>query len=219
MAAIVAGCREDNQHVVRDVRGERTCHMDEKELDDILAAHRKWLDGEDGGERADLRNADLRNADLSNAHLSYADLSNAELRYADLSNADLSYADLSNADLRYAKNIPPLVEAVTSILPAGEIVGWKIAHGALVKLSIPADARRSNATGRKCRCDKATVLSITKYGEEVESAISDHDADFVYRVGETVTPDSFDEDRWDVCSHGIHFFITKEEALDYASRQ
>ena len=206
MAAIVAGGREDNQHVAHDVRGERTCHMDEKELDDILDAHRKWLDGEDGGERADLRNADLRNADLRNADLSYAYLRNA----------DLSYADLSYAYLRNAKNIPPLVEAVTSILPAGEIVGWKMAHGALVKLSIPADARRSNATGRKCRCDKATVLSITKYGEEVESAISDHDADFVYRVGETVTPDSFDEDRWDECSHGIHFFITKEEAIYYA---
>ena len=216
MAAIVAGCREDNQHVAHDVRGERTCHMDEKELDDILDAHRKWLDGEDGGERAYLRNADLRNAYLRNADLRNADLSYAYLRNADLSYADLRNADLRNADLRNAKNIPPLVEAVTSILPAGEIVGWKMAHGALVKLSIPADARRSNATGRKCRCDKATVLSITKYGEEVESAISDHDADFVYRVGETVTPDSFDEDRWDECSHGIHFFITKEEAIYYA---
>ena len=145
-----------------------------------------------------------------------ADLRGADLSDADLSGADLSDADLSDADLRCAKNIPPLVEAVTSILPAGEIVGWKMAHGALVKLSIPADARRSNATWRKCRCDKAVVLSITKNGKEVESAISDHDADFVYRVGETVEPDGFDENRWEECSNGIHFFITAAEAIDYA---
>ena len=185
--------------------------MDEKELDDILAAHRRWIDDEGGGKRAHLRGADLRGADLRGANLRGADL-----HYADLSGADLHYADLSGADLRGAKNIPPLVEAVTSILPAGEIVGWKMAHGALVKLLIPADARRSNATGRKCRCDKAVVLSITEDGKEVESAISDRDESFVYHVGDTVVPDSFDEDRWDGCSHGIHFFITKEEALDYA---
>ena len=160
--------------------------MDEKELDDILANHKKWLNGEGGGKRADLHYADLSGADLSCAHLSCA------------------------------KNIPPLVEAVTSILPAGEIVGWKMAHGALVKLSIPADARRSNATGRKCRCDKAVVLGITKDGKEAESAISNHDESFVYRVGDTVVPDSFDENRWEECSNGIHFFITKEEAIEYA---
>ena len=205
--------------------------MDEKELDDILANHKKWLNDGDGGKRADLHYADLSGADLSGADLRCADLRCAYLSGADLSGADLHYADLrcaylrcadlsgahlSGADLSGAKNIPPLVEAVTSILPAGEIVGWKMAHGALVKLSIPADARRSNATGRKCRCDKAVVLGITKDGKEVESVTSDHDTDFVYRVGDTVVPDSFGEDRWDECSSGIHFFITPEEAVDYA---
>ena len=227
--------------------------MDEKKLDDILASHKRWLNGEDGGKRADLREADLRGAYLRDADLSGADLRGADLHGADLHGADLrgadmygadlrgadmykadlrgaslrgadlcgAYlrkADLSGANLREAKNIPPLVEAVTSILPAGEIIGWKVAHGALVKLLIPADARRSNATGRKCRCDKAVVTSITdENGSPVESAKSSHDQHFIYRVGETVTPDGFDEDRWDECSHGIHFFITAAEAIDYAS--
>ena len=51
------------------------------ELNEILAKHKKWLNGEEGGERADLRNANLRNADLSDANLSYADLSDANLRF------------------------------------------------------------------------------------------------------------------------------------------
>ncbi|MEY8286171.1 pentapeptide repeat-containing protein [Blautia coccoides] len=81
--------------------------MYKEELQEILKKHKKWLAGEDGGVRADLRRADLseadlRRADLSGADLSEADLSGADLRRADLSGADLSEADLSGADLRRA---------------------------------------------------------------------------------------------------------------------
>lgn len=68
--------------------------MNADELSEVLALHKKWLMGGEGGKRADLSNAVLRNAILSNADLSYADLS-----YADLSNADLRNADLTNAIL------------------------------------------------------------------------------------------------------------------------
>ena len=54
-------------------------------LAELLAKHKAWLNNEDGGERADLRSADLRNADLSYANLRSADLSSANLSYADLS--------------------------------------------------------------------------------------------------------------------------------------
>lgn len=87
----------------------------------------------------------------------------------------------------------------------------------LVKLEIPEDAKRSSATTRKCRCSKAKVISITgiKSGKDYEEAFSQRDSGFTYRIGETVVPDSFDEDRWNECSNGIHFFITKQEAIDY----
>ena len=79
----------------------------QSELNEILAKHKKWLNDEKGGERANLRyanlsSADLRYADLSSADLSSADLSSANLRYANLSYANLSSANLSSADLRYA---------------------------------------------------------------------------------------------------------------------
>ena len=103
----------------------------------------------------------------------------------------------------------------------GAFIGFKKCDGAeecvLVKLEIPEDAKRSSATTRKCRCSKAKVISITgiKSGKEYEEAFSKYNNKFVYRVGETVVPDSFDEDRWNECSNGIHFFITKQEAIDY----
>ena len=78
--------------------------MKQEELQEILDAHKKWIKGEDGGVRADLRRADLseanlRGADLRGADLRRADLRGADLRGADLRGADLSEANLSDADL------------------------------------------------------------------------------------------------------------------------
>ena len=69
------------------------------DLKQILELHKKWLNNEDGGERADLRGADLRRADLRDADLRDADLSGAYLSGAYLSGADLRDAYLSGADL------------------------------------------------------------------------------------------------------------------------
>ena len=78
------------------------------ELRDILREHKRWLNGEGGAKRANLRDADLRYVDLSGADLRNADLYGANLRGADLRNvnlhgADLRYVDLSGADLDYSE--------------------------------------------------------------------------------------------------------------------
>jgi hypothetical protein len=83
---------------------------------------------------------------------------------------------------------------------------------------IPDDAKRSSATTRKCRCSKAEVLSITNIdGSDagITSVSSSHDPEFVYKIGETVSVDNFCEDRWQECAPGIHFFITRDEAVRY----
>ena len=124
------------------------------------------------------------------------------------------YADLRGADLRGAKNLSPLLVAQLAVLPdEGDVIGWKKCQdNVIVKLRIPADVKRSNATGRKCRAERAEVLEVI--GAAV--GVSDWDSSFVYRVGETVTPtDAFDEDRFCECAPGIHFFITRAEAEAY----
>ena len=72
------------------------------ELRDVLKEHKRWLNGEDGAKRANLRGANLRYAYLCCADLRYADLYGADLRYADLYGADLRYACLGDVDLRDA---------------------------------------------------------------------------------------------------------------------
>ena len=91
--------------------------MTSEETQKVLELHKKWLNDEVDGKRAnlcetnlsgaDLREANLHGvnlsgADLCEADLHGADLSEANLRGADLSWADLSGADLSGADLRGA---------------------------------------------------------------------------------------------------------------------
>ena len=216
--------------------------MNANDLKTILEKHKMWLNDEDGGEMADLswanlsganlsgadlRWADLRGANLSGADLSWANLSGtdlsgddlrgADLRGANLSGADLRWDDLSGTDLRWVQHIESARNLFYPLTcpEKGEYTAFKKADEKIVELRIPADAKRLSATGRKCRANKAVVISITTLegdpaGNEVRS---DHDKDFVYRVGETVEVQNFDENRWNECAPGIHHYITREEAV------
>ena len=258
--------------------------MKEAQLNEILEKHKKWLNDEPGGERANLREADLwganlrganlreaslrganlrganlrganlrganirgaslrganlrgadlwganlreaylREADLRRADLRRADLQKANLRGADLQKANLREADLWGANLREANNMPDYVCPICCP-EKGSFIGFKRAYAVrncvevevIIELEIPAEAKRSSATNRKCRCNKAKVLSITDFSgaAEFQMAVSIYDNNFIYEVGKTVIVDDFDEDRWNECSTGIHFFITRKEAVDY----
>ena len=76
--------------------------MTKEELALILDKHKKWLNDDPDGERANLSGADLRGADLRGANLRGANLSGASLRCAALSGADLRGANLRGANLRGA---------------------------------------------------------------------------------------------------------------------
>ena len=199
-------------------------------LETILESHKKWLNND--GERANLRYADLSNADLRYADLRYADLSNADLSNADLSNADLRYvnlryanlsnADLSNANLRYANLENVEYNELTAFFSLscpdeGLFIAWKKgSNQTLIKLEIPASAKRSSATSYKCRASKVKVLAIyDEHGNEIEETKSTYDSSFIYRVGETLEVKDFDNDRWNECSTGIHFFMSKDLAKRY----
>ena len=166
---------------------------------------------------ANLRDADLRGANLRDADLRCADLCGANLYGADLRGADLRGANLYGADLRGA-NLRDAKGCYLSCPTEGSFIGWKKASGHIVKLRIPEDARRSSATGHKCRCDKAYVMEIqnmdgTKATEDTVRA--DHDKNFVYTVGATVEVPDFDDNRWSECAPGIHFFIDRRAAVEY----
>lgn len=166
--------------------------IDVDKLNMILDKHSKWLNNIKGGEVADLREADLYGADLREANLCGANLYGADLRGATI---DWTIACPSD----------------------GAFVAWKKVKGMLVKLLIPEDAERCSATTNKCRCSKALVLNITdiKSGNEVESVMNTHYSTLLYEKGKMVYPDSWDGNRWNECTHGIHFFVDKQAALNW----
>lgn len=104
---------------------------------------------------------------------------------------------------------------------------------ALVALSIPEDAEvvtpvSNYSSGIKMRCSKAKVIDVRQIspgrkgyavGEETlpyAYSFIHYMSRLLYETGHEVYPDSFDPDPGRECSHGIHFFATKKEALDYA---
>ena len=197
-------------------------NINQEELNEILQKHEMWLKNKKSGKRADLMGTDLSYVELRWVNLSYAELmganlSNANLSDANLKNANLRNADLTNADLTGVKTNIHTIGYNLACPEKGSFIGYKKANGYIIELLILENAKRSSATTYKCRCDKAKVLDIEDVytGKKIEKTKSDYDPEFIYRVGEIITVDDFDDNRWDECSTGIHFFVNKENALNY----
>lgn len=199
--------------------------MDKDKLQEILDKHKRWVEETDGwseDDRADLQEANLQGADLQEANLWGADLQGADLWKANLRKANLRKADLQGADLWGANlqeaNLSDDVKIQLCIAcpDTGSFIAWKKAGEYIVKLEIPEDALRSSSTTRKCRASKAKVLEIQNMDgskADVEVVRSGHGG--IYRVGETIYPDKWDSCRWNECSNGIHFFVTRMEAENW----
>ena len=174
-------------------RGIRMKKLTQDQINKILEEHRHWIN-------EDCEGWETMRADFS---------------YCDLNHAILGYADLNHAKLRSAKE----VRYIPMVCPEeGDFIGWKKAGGKIVKLRIPEDALCSSATTRKCRCNKAEVIEIynidgTIAGERIVN--SSYDSSFTYEVGKTVEVQDFDTNRWEECTKGIHFFINRQEAINY----
>ena len=192
-------------------------NISKEELNEILQKHKMWLNNDKGGERADLRGADLRSIHLRGTDLRFADLRGTDLKNADLRGTDLRGADLKFADLTSIETNMNTIGYNLACPEKGSFIGYKKANGCIVELLILEDSKRSSATTMKCRCDKAKVLDIEdiKTGLKVQVVRSNYDFNFVYKVGEIVSVENFDNNRWDECSTGIHFFVNKENALNY----
>ena len=156
---------------------------------------------------ADLRGADLCNANLRGANLCGASLCNADLYGVNLCNADLCGANLRGANLHGA-DLGGAKLPHHRLCPDGAFTAWKKVGGYVIELLVPAEAARvGGLLGRKCRCEFARVINITP---PAPAGVTTRGT--TYRTGEMVHPDRWDDDIQLECTHGIHFFITREEA-------
>jgi len=176
---------------------------------------------------ANLRHADLNFTNLEGAKLNGADLTNAvlfgaNLVCADLCNAILDNADLRNANLHKACLINASIKNVRwnyctiglAPAPEGELIGWCIENNHLIKLLIPADSPRSCDTTRKFRAAWVRVLEIDDgVFDRIECKCGQ--THMIYEVGKITKADDWDENRWNSCSHGIYFFLSRAEAEEW----
>jgi hypothetical protein len=173
--------------------------------------------------RANLSGANLFRADLTGANLSEANLYRANLSEANLSEANLYRVDLTGADLTGA-DLPNF-----QIVPEeGTFIGWKkVKYKGLyfiLKLEIQNDASRtSTLIGRKCRASKVKVIQATEIclsGLELCTSVTEFTClndnyAFTYKLNE-IHETEFDPDIRIECTKGIHFFITKKEAMRFS---
>lgn len=164
--------------------------------------------------KADLRSADMTHADLCYANLTKADLSDVNLMNATLSNAVfnstfLNWADLSGVNLDDIKG--NLMEYRRGKILTQDIIGYKkCGGGVIVTLLIPRGAIVFSVNGRKCRTNRAKVISI----DGDDRAYSTHKY-MTYYVGDEFNIYDFDLQYNEECAPGIHFFMTRKEAEDY----
>ena len=164
---------------------------------------------------ADLEGANFEGANLEGSNLEGANLKRTYFIDTNIRGAKFKDNNFEGASFHGTRDIPYIPLACPS---EGAFIGWKkVGRKYLVKIQIPEDARRCSAATRKCRCDKAMVLDITSLNGEThfDEVVNHNYKATTYKVGEVVYPDSFDEDRWIECSHGIHFFVDKKDAIEY----
>lgn len=160
--------------------------MTNEEVKTILEKHRSWLVNDVDGKRANLTGANLINADLTGANLINANLTGANLRGANLGDS--------------------------SIVPEeGSFIGYKKISNKIITMEIPTEAKRlGGLTSRKCRAEFAKIIHIEGNLKEITGGYKSD----TYKVGEIFYPDSFNDDIREVCTNGVHFYITKKEAKE-----
>lgn len=189
--------------------------------------------------KADLRFVNLAEANLTGVDLSRADLTGANLFGTNLTKATLFHANLTEANLIGANLFGSCLDEANfrdakgldmfKIVPEeGSFIGWKKAHftdeyrhlEVILKLEIPTNAKRVNAYGsRKCRASSARVLAIYRMdGKPFRGKgriTGTNYSDLEYARGKLMRANAFDPDPRVECSYGIHFFLTRQEAIDW----
>jgi len=133
---------------------------------------------------------------------------------ADLRDANLRGADLRGADLDKWKH------QIWIIPEQGSFTAWKKCKDSIIaKIEIPARAKRtSNFRNRKCRAQCVKTLGLYDLeGKKLKDkkAYGQHDMNTIYEVGKITRADSWDDDLRVDCTHGIHFFVTQQEAINW----
>ena len=167
----------------------------------------------------------FENNSMKNVKLTNSDMREAGMRRVDMSGMDISGSNVYAACFEYTKQDGLIYDENTEWYemkcpPEGEaFICWKCCTDLrVVQMLVPRDAKRVMATQETGRTNKVKVLSIKSIdeSESFDWAQSTVDPDFYYDVGQWLEPaNGFEEDRWRDSSQGIHFFLERQQCVNY----
>lgn len=172
-----------------------------------------------------LKNADIRGTffDVSKNGVNLINITEAGYRavpadgwrYGHIVYADPPITDMEGAFTAYKICTPCAPKDVQTLDDLDERV--------LVTLTIPADARRMCYAHGKSRAEKAVVKRIEsltdpeKTYKKAYSIIYQREG-FCYKLGRVAKALRYDPDTRRECGGGIHFFMHREDAINYAAQ-
>lgn len=177
--------------------------------------------------------ANLSHCNFEHTWCPHTDFSHANCMGTNFKRANLRFCNFTNANVKGANFYAAVLEdAVLEDMVADETTEYfhlqppnngafiaykKCVADRIVMLYIPEDSQRTSATMRSCRCEKAFVVSIRSFNgkKEYKEAQSTVDEDFYYEKGKWVYAENFNPNRWYDSTGGIHFWMTREEAMNY----
>ena len=178
-------------------------------------------------ENCNLKGSEIKYSKIINTNFMNCNFSNGYFYKCNFINSDLLACNIKNTDFDDSIFNNTIMPDYPMTCPKqGSFIAYKKVRDInnyhkkyILKLEIPEDARRSSAMGIRCRCDKVKILeiqdldgSIAKSVNKVRSIYSD---EFVYELSKTVEEPNFDKCRWHECAPGIHFFMNREDAVNY----
>lgn len=162
---------------------------------------------------------------MKNVKLTNSNLREAGMRYVDMTGIDISGTNCYAACFEYTTQDGLIYDENTQWYemkcpPEGQaFVCWKCCTDLrVVQMLVPREAKRVMATQETGRTNKVKVLSIKSIDEtEVfDWAQSTVDPDFFYETGKWIEPaNGFEENRWRDSSQGIHFFLERQQCVNY----
>ena len=193
---------------------------------------------------ANFEDANLKNADFScvntwsanfnetnckDAVFLSANLTEASFEGADLDGASFAQANLTGANLQDTNIITAEFDNTVGIYPVcpthGNFIGWTIGEDfrgeeCLVEVFIPAWARRSSGTTRKCRTEALVVNSVERLKDGYNPfGVPLRFRDYILTKNEVIRDNDYEVDRFKVSSTDLYFWISKEEALAQARKR
>lgn len=139
-----------------------------------------------------------------------------DLRFANLFNMQRGMHTMFNGANLKDVSYPPRISLACP--DTGSFIGWKKASNKIIKLLIPEDAIRLSNTQLQCRCNKAIVIGIEEFSginADVNEVPSDFDVNFIYKIGREVVVKDFCKDWQTRYAPGIHFFINRQDAVEW----